>query len=57
MIHGVFIEGTDRVCWRYCQGEKQVLPRDFVGSLGNRFSMAQDSMGSIKLCIKDRQHT
>lgn len=23
MIHDVFIMGTNRICWRYCQGEKQ----------------------------------
>lgn len=22
MIHDVFIMGTNRICWRYCQGEK-----------------------------------
>lgn len=23
MIHDVFIMGTNRICWRYCQGEKR----------------------------------
>lgn len=60
MIHDVFIMGTNRICWRYCQGEKRVLPRDFAGHLGNRFSVlafsGQDLTGSKKQYGKDRQN-
>ena len=31
MIHDVFIMGMNRICWRYCQGEKQGSAQRFPG--------------------------
>lgn len=32
MIHDVFIMGMNRICWRYCQGEKQGSAQRLHGS-------------------------
>lgn len=37
MIHDMFIMGTNRICWKYCQGEKPVIsqsPQEWVKPMG-----------------------